>query len=90
MGKGGAATLYVNGNEVAQGRIEQTVPFVFSMSGESFDVGIDFGAPVGPYEPEFPFTGAIKKIQIDLTSELAEADRQAMLYGQFQAALASQ
>ena len=72
LGAGGTATLSVNGAEVAQGRIEKTVPFVFSMSGETMDVGIDTGAPVAPYpHHEFPFTGTIQKVDIEVGSVLA-------------------
>ena len=41
--------LSVDGEAVAGARLERTVPIVFSMSGETFDVGCDTGAPVGPY-----------------------------------------
>ena len=71
LGKGGSATLLVNDVQVAEGRIEKTVPFVFSMSGETFDVGEDTGAPVGPYPHEYPFTGKIRKIDIEVASMLA-------------------
>jgi arylsulfatase len=70
LGKGGLAVLCINGKQVAQGRIEKTVPFCFSMSGETFDVGIDTGAPVGPYPPEFPFTGRIRKVDLEVGSML--------------------
>ena len=72
LGLGGTAKLSVNGEQVAEGRIEKTVPFVFSMSGETMDVGIDTGAPVAPYpHHEFPFTGTIKKVDIEVGSVLA-------------------
>ncbi len=45
LGKGGTGTLYVNGAQVAQGRIEATTPFLFSLD-ESADVGCDKGTPV--------------------------------------------
>ena len=94
LGKGGSATLLVNGEQVAQGRIEKTVPFVFSMSGETFDVGEDTGAPVGPYPHEFPFTGKIGKIDIEVASMLSgipEEKLNSLLgEGMAQAALASQ
>jgi arylsulfatase len=94
LGKGGSATLFVNGEQVAQGRIEKTVPFVFSMSGETFDVGEDTGAPVGPYPHEFPFTGKIGKIDIEVASMLAgipEEKLNSLLgEGMAQAALAAQ
>ncbi|MFN8469995.1 MAG: arylsulfatase [Caldilineaceae bacterium] len=94
LGKGGSATLLVNGTQVAQGRIEKTVPFVFSMSGETFDVGEDTGAPVGPYPHVFPFTGKIGKIDIEVASMLAgipEEKLNSLLgEGMAQAALAAQ
>ena len=48
LGAGGTATLFIDGQVVATGRVESTVPFTFSMSGETFDVGVDTGSPVGP------------------------------------------
>ena len=66
LGKGGSATLLVDDEEVASGRIARTVPFLFSMSGETLDVGIDTGAPVGPYPREFRFTGHIDRVEIEV------------------------
>jgi arylsulfatase A-like enzyme len=72
LGMGGTATISVNDEQVAEGRIEKTVPFVFSMSGETMDVGIDTGAPVAHYpEHEFPFTGTIRKVNIEVGPVLA-------------------
>ncbi len=44
-GKGGMGTLYVNGEKVAEGRIEHTQAGLFS-ADETADVGIDLGTPV--------------------------------------------
>jgi hypothetical protein len=94
LGQGGTATLFVDDERVAGIRIEKTVPFVFSMSGETFDVGIDTGAPVGPYPHEFPFTGKIVKVDIEVGSLLdaIPEDKRDQLLGQGMghAALASQ
>ena len=94
LGQGGTATLYVGDEQVAQGRIEKTVPFCFSMSGETMDVGIDTGAPVGPYPHEFPFTGKIEKIDVEvgpILDALPEDKRDQLLgEGLAHAALASQ
>ena len=49
FGAGGELVLSVDGEVLAGARLERTVPIVFSMSGETFDVGCDTGAPVGPY-----------------------------------------
>ena len=46
LGKGASVSLHVNDITVASGRIERTVPFRFSMSGETLDVGTDTGSPV--------------------------------------------
>ena len=40
LGKGGKATLFVNGKPVAEGRVEKTQPNIFS-ADETADVGID-------------------------------------------------
>ncbi len=90
LGKGGAVRLTVDGAEVATGRLDRTVPFLFSMSGETLDVGVDTGAPVGPYPHRFPFTGTIERIDIDLHPELDAAQRAAVHDGQARAALAAE
>ncbi len=41
----GTGELYVNGNKVAEGALDKTVPGSFSLS-ETFDVGVDNGTPV--------------------------------------------
>ena len=47
LGKGGAIALYVDGRSDGRGRVEQTMPFVFSID-ETCDVGRDAGTPVSP------------------------------------------
>ncbi len=49
VGTGRTATLAVDGELVAEERIERTVGIMCSMIGNTFDVGVDTGAPVGPY-----------------------------------------
>lgn len=66
VGKGGTVTITVDGDVAATGRVEKTVPFLFSMSGETLDVGVDTGSPVGPYPPHFRFTGTINRIDVTL------------------------
>ncbi len=59
-------TLKVNGKEVGQGRIERSVPAIFTAS-ESFDVGVDLASPVAlDYfdRAPFKFNGKIEKINI--------------------------
>jgi arylsulfatase A-like enzyme len=89
LGKGGVATLAVDGATVATGRVENTVPFLFSMSGETLDVGVDTGSPVGPYPAEFPFTGSIDRIDVVLIPhDLGHGD--AVAHGQLRGALGTQ
>ena len=45
MGKGGIGTISVNGQKVAEGRIEHTHCCIFSLD-DSADVGMDEGTPV--------------------------------------------
>jgi arylsulfatase len=70
--------------------VPNTVPVIFSMSGETFDVGIDTGAPVGPYPHQFEFVGKIVGVTIERLGERPEAVLQAMLDGQIRASIASQ
>jgi hypothetical protein len=66
VGKGGTGTLYVNGKNVATGRIDQTQCCVFS-ADEGADVGADEGTPVTEaYQVPFKFTGKIDKVTIEL------------------------
>lgn len=67
MGKGGSGTLFVDGQQVAQGRIEHTVAFRYSMSVETFDIGLDTGTAVSDsYQVPFAFTGSINKVTVEL------------------------
>ena len=66
VGKGGTATLLVDGKEVAKGRIEETVPTRFSMN-EGLEIGRDAGMPVSKdYQIPFNFTGDIEKVIVRL------------------------
>jgi len=65
LGKGGTATLFVNGKKVAEGRVANTVANVFAV-GDTFDVGEDCCTPVSPtYKVPFKFTGNIKLVTIE-------------------------
>ena len=75
LGLGGTATLYVDGTQVGQGRIDRTVPMIFS-ADETTDVGSDTATPVSDdYGPkESHFTGQIEWVQIDLGEDAEDAD----------------
>jgi arylsulfatase len=68
-GKAGTATLIVDGKEVGRADLARTVPLAFTAS-ETFDVGIDLGAPVAAaYEARrpFAFNGTIRSVRVALT-----------------------
>ncbi len=68
MAKGGTGTLSVDGRKVAEGRIERTIPMIFS-GDETADVGMDSATPVaeGIGEGEATrFTGRIEKVTVEV------------------------
>jgi arylsulfatase len=75
LGKGGTATLYLDGKQIGEGRVEHTHSSVFAADATAL-VGNKFGAPIGPdLEIEGnPFNGTVKGVQIDL--KLDDADHQ--------------
>jgi len=75
-GKGGSGTITVNGETVAQGKIEQTQGFVYS-ADEGADVGCDLGTAVSKnYEVPFNFTAKIDKLTVELKGAApAEKDK---------------
>lgn len=81
IGKGGTGTLSVDGQQVAQGHIERTIRFRFSLD-ETFDVGEDTGtAVIDDYTEQLPykFTGTLAKVTIDLaTQNLSATDQKAL------------
>ena len=88
LGKGGLGTLFVNGEQVAQGRIEHTQGMIFS-ADETADVGIDLGTPVVEAigsEEQSRFSGHITKVTVEVKpmGEPAKAEAE---QGQREAAL---
>ena len=75
LGKGGTADLYVDGTQVASGRVEGTVPMLFS-GDETLDVGSDSGTPVSDEygSRDSVFTGRIHRVQIDLGDDAQDND----------------
>ncbi|MEQ8712493.1 MAG: arylsulfatase [Cyclobacteriaceae bacterium] len=65
LGKGGLGKISVNGNKVAEGRLERTQPGVFSVD-DLADVGMDEGTPVANYSGSDKFTGKIEKVVIEV------------------------
>jgi arylsulfatase len=79
IGKGGTATILVNGQKTASGRIEHTQAMMFS-SDETAGVGMDDATPVTTdyKERDNAFTGKILKVTVDVkpigAATKAEAD----------------
>ena len=91
IGKGGIGTLSVDGKQLAQGRIGNTIPLRFSFD-ETFDVGEDTGTPVNlAYDVPFAFTGRIEKVVVNLgESKLRAADQEKIRSMEQQASAAVQ
>ncbi len=90
LGAGGMVYLSVDDDVVASNRIERTIPVVFSMSGETFDVGLDTGAPVGPYPHVFECCAAIESVTLERLSELSAEDKARLSEWEFRASVSAQ
>jgi arylsulfatase A-like enzyme len=77
LGKGGTATLYVDGTKVGEGRIDATVPMLFS-ADETLDLGGDSASYVSDdYDAKTnAFTGRVRWLQIDLDEDADDPDHQ--------------
>jgi arylsulfatase len=90
FGAGGVATMFVDDRKVGSVRIEKTVPLVYSMSGETFDIGVDTGSPVGNYPHLFTCTADIIGVTIERLDEPSAATKQKMREGEFKASISTQ
>ena len=70
VGKGGSALLLVDGKEVGRGRVERTIPNVYSLD-ETTDVGTFTGTPVTPDEAtgQAKFNGRIDWVELHAGSD---------------------
>ncbi len=77
LGKGGLGVLKVDGKEVANHRIERTIPFTIQWN-ETFDVGVDTGTPVDDkdYQVPFKFTGQLINLTLTLKPVPLKAEDQ--------------
>jgi arylsulfatase A-like enzyme len=75
LGKGGNVTLYVDGEQVGEGRVEGTVPMLFS-ADETTDVGSDSATPVSDdYGPkDSRFSGRVRWVQVDIDAAAEDLD----------------
>jgi arylsulfatase len=65
LGKGGTATIYIDGEAAGEGHIEQTEAFLFS-ADETMDVGNEFGSPVTTDYSTRKFNGKVHWVEIDV------------------------
>ncbi|MGH8950195.1 MAG: arylsulfatase [Acidimicrobiia bacterium] len=91
LGKGGSVALFVDGDQVGEGRVDATVPMLFS-ADETTDVGTDSATPVtddlGP--KEVGFTGRVRWVQIDLGEDAEDADHLISAEERYRIAMARQ
>jgi arylsulfatase len=75
LGKGGAATLYVDGKKVGEGKIDATAAMVFS-ADDGCDVGVDTASPVSPdYGARGnQFNGVVKGVQLAIAEDAVSVD----------------
>ncbi len=76
----GEVTLFVNGEPVGSGRLDHTVPFIFS-GYAGMDVGRDNGLVVDRSYADkapFAFTGTVKKVVFDVTPHLDDSAEHAL------------
>jgi hypothetical protein len=74
MGKGGTATLFVDGDQIGAGAIGATAAMIFS-ADDTCDVGKEGGALVADdYPVPNDFTGAIEWVEIDVGAGAEDAD----------------
>ena len=91
LAKGGTVTLYIDGSQVGQGRVEATQPMAFS-GDETTDVGTDGATPVSDdYGPKnSAFTGRIHWVQIDLGEDADDHDHLITAEERYRVAMARQ
>jgi arylsulfatase len=74
LGKGGDVALFVDGDQVGSGRVDATVPMLFS-GDETTDVGSDTATPVSDDEDgASPFNGRVRWVQLDVDKAAEDLD----------------
>jgi arylsulfatase len=74
LAKGGEVTLYVDGEKTGEGRLEATIPMIFS-GDETADVGCDSATPVSDdYRRGGAFNGEVVWVQLDADEAAEDLD----------------
>src|ERR1700735_213921 len=70
LAKGATVTLFIDGKAVGEGRVERTVPSVFS-ADETSNVGVKRGSPITPDMPpeKSAFNGTVDVVVIETSGE---------------------
>ena len=70
LAKGGTAAIYLDGSKIGEGRVEGTVPMLFS-ADETLDLGSDTGSPVSDEYTSATshFTGTVNWVQLDIADD---------------------
>jgi arylsulfatase len=91
LAKGGAVSLYIDGQQAGEGRVEMTQPFAFS-ADETVDVGMEAGSPVSPdYGPKGnAFNGQVNWVELDVDKAALDADHILTSEERFRVAMAFQ
>ncbi len=91
LAKGATVTLYVDGEQVGQGRLDATVPMLFS-GDETTDIGRDTGTGVSDEYPagENDFSGTVHWVQIDIDEKAEDFDHLITPEERWQLAMARQ
>jgi arylsulfatase len=75
LGKGGTVSLYIDGTKTGEGRVEGTVPMLYS-ADETLDIGSDTASPVSAdYTSQGSrFNGTVEWVQIDIADAAEDLD----------------
>ncbi len=75
LGKGGTASLFVDGKKVGEGKVGATAAMIFS-ADDGCDVGVDSGAPVSPDYGSHgnEFSGLVKGVQLAIAEDAVSVD----------------
>ena len=75
LAKGGVVSLFVDGKKDGEGKVDMTLPMVYS-ADDGCDVGVDSGAPVsedyGPLGNRF--NGKVRGVQLSITDDGKNSD----------------
>ena len=91
LGKGGKATLFIDGKKAGEGDIGGTLAIVFS-ADDGLDVGEDTGAPVSPEYSSHgnAFNGEVKGVLLSIADDPVNADHMVTAEDAIRVAMARQ